>query len=115
MEIETVKPIGARGSIVLISETNSQSLNGTTALYLGLDDDPKVSLTIHFPKPVLAWGVDYLALGSVGDSVQVTFNDDTYDFPGTNSQGFIGFVSDTALCAVMRYNNNNEQTNFLNV
>ena len=53
---------------------------------------------------MLAWGVDYSAPRSVGDSVQATFNEDTYDFPATNAEGFIGFVSDTPISSILLQN-----------
>ncbi|MGK7914417.1 MAG: collagen-like protein, partial [Prochloraceae cyanobacterium] len=106
LEIETVKPTGAKGSMVIIEDTNSQNINGTTALYLGLDGNPKASLTIYFPKPVLAWGVDYSSPKSVGDSAQASFNDDTYNFPATNAEGFIGFVSDIPISSILIQNPN---------
>ncbi|MFG6107203.1 hypothetical protein U2F10_33540 [Leptothoe sp. EHU-05/26/07-4] len=104
LEIETIRPTGATGSMVIIDATNSHAFNTTNAFYLGLDGNPQASLTIHFPKPVLAWGANYSAPKSVGDSAQATFNEDTYDFPATNSEGFIGFVSDTPISSVVIQN-----------
>ncbi|MEM9215341.1 MAG: hypothetical protein AAGD25_13460 [Cyanobacteria bacterium P01_F01_bin.150] len=104
LEIETVRPIGATGSMVIIDATNSHAFNGTNAFYLGLDGTPQASLTIFFPKPVLAWGVTYSAPKTIGDPAQAIFNDDTYDFPATNAEGFIGFVSDTPISSVVIQN-----------
>ncbi len=106
LQLETVRPIGATGSMVIIDETNSHAFNDTPSLYLGLDGNPQTSLTIHFPKPVLAWGVNYSAPKSVGDSARVTFNDETYDFPAINAEGFIGFVSDTPISSILIQNPN---------
>ena len=104
LEIETDRPMGAASNAVIIKGHDSKSVNGTPSLYLALDGSPRSSATIHFPKPVLAWGVNYSAPSSVGDAAQAIFNDDIHTFPAAIAEGFIGFVSDTPISSILIQN-----------
>ena len=106
LSIETIKPIGSTSSIVLIEDVHAQTINRSTALHLRLDGHSTSSLTIHFPKPVLAWSTNYSVPEQADSVVQAAFNDETYSFPSTSTQGFIGFVSDIPISTIQLHNPN---------
>ena len=104
LAIETIRSIESTGSVVLVEGIHTQTISGTTALYLRLDNSPAVSLTVHFPKPVLGWSTNYSVPAHSDSLIQATFNNEAYSFPSANTRGFIGFVSDTPISTIHLHN-----------